>query len=287
MSMKIAITWSDSFVAPHIVEMLGPAAVVITEDVLKDKMALDAMLTPCNVLIHINSWTQNSESDRNNATTMMEMRESARPILDAVDRHGSLHMIILGTLRVYPTWDPAYGLHPFYDWNSGVEPQDKSAEGQLWMEENAMERAEAERPVSILRVSNVQGIPLKGASGNGILHRWAEDCEIGYGISLPGDGTGVKDFIHIQDLLQVIGAVINDPPPTRESMAIGSGGGITMNDLAEMYRNKVNCDVLTGRDEKGEVFGVVDGRDMEERFGFRPQISIEAMIDEAFSALEK
>jgi nucleoside-diphosphate-sugar epimerase len=282
--MKIAITWSDSFIAPYIIEMLGPAAVVIPNEILNDQTALDAMLTPCSALIHINSWTTLG-TDRDDDVAYRAMREEARPILDAVDRHGGLHMIILGTLRVYPKWDPAYGQHPFYDWNSSLDPQDAAAGGQLWMEETAMERAQAERPVSILRVSNVQGIPLNGPPGNGILHRWAEDCNIGFGVTVPGDGTLVKDLIHIHDLLRVIDATIRNPPPTRESMAIGSGQGIMMNDLADLYRMKVNCDVLTGGETEGEVFGVVDGRDMEDRFGFRPQTNIEQMIDEAFSVL--
>jgi hypothetical protein len=68
-------------------------------------------------------------------------------------------------------------------------------------------------------------------------------------------------------------------------MAIGSGAGITMTDLAEIYRGKINCDALNGGEEKGEVFGVVDGRDMEDRFGFRPQISIEEMVDESLGIL--
>ena len=102
--MKIAITWSDSFIAPYIVEMLGPSAVVVPNEILGDQMALDAMLTPCSALIHINSWTTMG-ADRDDDVAYRAMREKARPVLDAVDRHGGLHMIILGTLRVYPQWD--------------------------------------------------------------------------------------------------------------------------------------------------------------------------------------
>ena len=50
--MKIAITWSDSFIAPYIIEMLGPAAVVIPNEILNDQTALDAMLTPCSIDTH-------------------------------------------------------------------------------------------------------------------------------------------------------------------------------------------------------------------------------------------
>ena len=44
--MKVAITASDTFVAPYIVEMLGDASVVIPEDAIKDQLTIDALLTP-------------------------------------------------------------------------------------------------------------------------------------------------------------------------------------------------------------------------------------------------
>ena len=50
--MKVAITASDAFVAPYIIDALGDAAVVIPDEVLEDSMTLDVMLTPCNALIH-------------------------------------------------------------------------------------------------------------------------------------------------------------------------------------------------------------------------------------------
>ena len=53
--MNIAITASDSFVAPFIVEMLGKAAIIIPDEAITDQLTLDAQYTPCNALIHINS----------------------------------------------------------------------------------------------------------------------------------------------------------------------------------------------------------------------------------------
>ena len=44
--MKVAITASDAFVAPYIIDALGDAAVVIPDEVLEDSMTLDVMLTP-------------------------------------------------------------------------------------------------------------------------------------------------------------------------------------------------------------------------------------------------
>jgi nucleoside-diphosphate-sugar epimerase len=280
--MNIAITASDTFVAPFILEMLGKAAVVIPDEVIKDQLKLDAMLTPCNALIHINSRPVESSFERDDRQTKLEMMNAARPILDAVDRHGSLHLIIIGTLRVHPQWEPG---EPFYGLDSTLAPRDTAAEGQLWMEENALDRANSEKPVSIIRASNVQGVPLSGPPGNGLLHRWANECQMGW-INVPGDGSNPKDFIHVEDLVQVIGGIIQNPPLTREEIAVGSGKGISMNDLANIFQSKTGCEIELNQRDDDEVFGVVDAWVLEERLGFRPRISLEEMIEEAFEAAQ-
>jgi|TARA_B100001996_G_scaffold374571_1_gene353367 nucleoside-diphosphate-sugar epimerase len=278
--MKVAITASDSFVAPFIVEMLGKAAIIIPDEAINDQLTLDAMLTPCNALIHINSRPVESSFERNDRQTKLQMMNAARPILDAVDRHGSLHLVIIGTLRVHPQWEPG---EPFYGLDSTIAPRDVAAEGQLWMEENALDRAHAEKPVSVVRASNVQGVPLSGPPGNGLLHRWANECQMGW-INVPGDGSNPKDFIHVQDLVQVIGGIIENPPLTREEIAVGSGKGISMLDLANIFQAKTGCEIELNQREEEEVFGVVDAWVLEERLGFRPSISLEEMIEEAFEA---
>ena len=258
--MKVAITSADTFVAPYLMEMLGDSGVVIPEEALGDPMSLDALLTPCSALIHINSRPVDASMDRTDRDAYISMRESSRPILDAVDRHGSLHLVIVGTLRVHPQWEPG---EAYYGDDSTLAPRDTAAEGQLWMEENALERAEAERPVSIVRASNVQGVPLDGPPGNGLLHKWAEECQIGW-INIPGDGSDIKDFVHVQDLVRVVDAVLANPPPTRDSIAVGSGKGISMEELAGIYNSRTGCDTEFGQSDAGEVFGMVDGWGLQE-----------------------
>ena len=252
--MKVAVSAADGFVAPYIMEMLGDSAVPIPDDKLGDPSALDALLTPCNSLIHINSRPVDTSVARDDRESLVIMREKARPILDAVDRHGSLHMIILGTLRVHPQWEPG---EEYYGFDSTLAPRDVAAEGQLWIEENALERAESERPVSVIRASNVQGVPISGPPGNGILHRWAFESQMGW-INVPGDGSQVKDMVHVQDLVRIVDAVLRDPPPTRESFAVGSGKAIPMSDLAELYRERTGCEIELNQSDREEVWGVVD-----------------------------
>lgn len=279
-SMKVAVSAADGFVAPYIMEMLGDSAVPIPDDKLGEPSTLDALLTPCNTLIHINSRPVDSSVARDDRESLVIMREKARPILDAVDRHGSLHMIILGTLRVHPQWEPG---EEYYGFDSTLAPRDVAAEGQLWIEENALERAESERPVSVIRASNVQGVPISGPPGNGILHRWAFESQMGW-INVPGDGSQVKDMVHVQDLVRIVDAVLRDPPPTRESFAVGSGKAIPMSDLAELYRERTGCEIELNQSDREEVWGVVDAWFLEDRCGYRPSISLDEMIEESFEA---
>jgi len=280
MNVKVALSSADSFVAPYIMEMLGDSLVEIPDDKLDDPASLDALLTPCNTLIHINSRPVDSSVARDDRESYIIMREKARPILDAVDRHGSLHMIIIGTLRVHPQWEPG---EEYYGYDSTLAPRDVAAEGQLWIEENALERAEAERPVSVIRASNVQGVPLSGPPGNGILHKWAFESQMGW-INVPGDGTQVKDMVHVQDLVRVVDAVLREPPATRESFAVGSGKAIQMSELAGLYSERTGCEIELNQSDREEVWGVVDAWFLEDRCGFRPSISLEEMIGEAFEA---
>lgn len=279
-NMSVAITASDGFVGPWISEMLGEDAIVIPDEALKEPLSLDAMLTPCKSLIHINSAAPDGLSGRDDRDTMLKMRDRSRPVLDAVGRHGGLHLILVGTLRVHPQWEEG---EPYYGSDSTIAPRDIAAEAQLWMEEIALEQATTERPVSVIRASNVQGVPITGPPGNGLLHKWASEAPIGW-VNVPGDGSDVKDFVHVQDLVECIMRVMADPPPTRESIAIGSGKGIQLRDLAAIYNQMTGCEAEYGQNQDQEVFGIVDASEVEMRLGFRPTVSLEEMIRESFEA---
>ncbi len=55
-----------------------------------------------------------------------------------------------------------------------------------------------------------------------------------------------------------------------------------MYDLANMYSSKTGCEIELNQNDEEEVFGLVDAWVLEERLGFRPKISLEEMIEEAF-----
>jgi nucleoside-diphosphate-sugar epimerase len=275
--MRVAISAADAFVAPYLIDALGDAAVVIPPEALAEQMLLDALLVSCDSLVHFNAHSTDASHDRSDRQALLSMRDSATPILAAVDRHQGLHLVLVGSLRVHPQATPA---EPYYDGVTRLAPRDVAAEGQLWVEEHALEHAESDRPVSIVRASNVQGLIKESSGGNGLLHEWAADSIFGW-VSVPGDGKQVKDLVHVKDLVGVILAVLTDPPPTREAIAVGTGHAVPMSDLAEKYAELTRCEPQFGQSEENEVWGVVDAVAITERLGYHMQIDLPSMIHEA------
>ncbi len=277
LAMRVAISTPDAFVAPYLREALGDACVEIPPEALEEgnEMLLDALLVPCTTLVHFNA--SSSEAGRDDRASLLAMRDAAKPILGAVNRHQGLHLILVGTLRVHPQATPD---DPFYSGETRLAPRDVAAEAQLWVEESALEHAEAERPVTIVRASNVQGVIQETGEGHGLLHDFARDAIFGW-VSVPGDGSQSKDFIHVRDLVEVIMGVMHNPPPTRDAIAVGTGRAVPLKTVAEQYEAMTGAAPQYGNDASSEVWGVVDVLSIEERIGFRPQITLEQMIEEA------
>ena len=276
--MKVGISGDDDFVQPYLEAALGDNLVRIPSEILQEKMQVDALLASCNAVILMNAHPPQTGAGRDNRAALLDMREAALPILKGVEDHGSLHLILIGTLRVHPQATPE---EPYYSSQASLAPRDIAAEGQLWVEERAMEHATEEAPVSVLRCSNVQGLRLDSEDGNGILHQFARDSIFGW-VSVPGDGTQMKDFVHISDMIEIVMHVLEKPPPTRETLCIGTGEGTVMSEIAGLYQQRTGCDPQYGNDDKHEVWGVVDAWEIEQRCGFRPSVTPTEMIDEAF-----
>ena len=276
--MRVGISGEDDFVQPYLEAALGDDLVRIPSEALNENIQVDAMLASCDAVVLMNAHPPHSGGGRDDRAALLGMRDAARPILEAVERHGSLHLVLIGTLRVHPQATPE---EPYYSSQASLAPRDIAAEGQLWVEERAIEHATEDSPVSVLRCSNVQGLRLESEEGNGILHQFARDSIFGW-VSVPGDGTQMKDFVHISDLIEIVMHVLQNRPPTRETLCIGTGEGSLMSDVATLYQERTGCDPQYGNDDTHEVWGVVDAWEIEQRCGFRPSVTPAEMIEEAF-----
>lgn len=277
--MRVAITGDDGFIAHYLKEALGDDAEIFSDEIINDEMMLPAKLASCEAIIHLNGHPPDLSMDRDDQDVLRMMRTNAKTILNSVKNHQGIHLILIGSLRVHPSPKTA---ESYYSSESHLSPRDVTAEGQLWVEERALEHAMDSHPVSILRTANVQGIPPDGQEGHGIVHRFCREACYGF-FNVPGNGEEVKDMIHVTDLANVVGAVLGNPPPTRQAIAVGCAQGVNMGELANFISEKTGSSPEFTGDSGSEVWGIVDGWELEQKVGFRPELSIAEIIEEALA----
>jgi len=277
--MRVGLSGAEDFIAPWFGEMLGDALVLIEKEDLAVKRKLDAKLAQCTCLIHLNGHPRDSGQDRNDPNAVNEMRESAKLILNAKNRHQGLHVIMIGSLRVH-----RYEKEEMYSSESALFPRDSAAKGQLWGEERALEHASDTHPVSIIRSSNIQGVSINSGEGRGVIHDFVNQASFGW-IGVPGDGEDFLDPIHITDFINAVMTVVENPPPTRETIALGGGQAVPISEIANAISENIGCDIQLWDKQENFVLGQVDDSEMKERLEFASEVSIADMIGEAIESI--
>lgn len=274
--MRIAISGNDGFIAPYLLDLLGPDAGLVPDEAMNDPRTLDATLASAEVLIHFHGHPP-EEMERDDRGIPRLREDVSRRIVDAKKRHQGLYMILVGSLRVHPEADDD-GFHG----KSTLSPRDATAEAQLWLEERALDNATEDSPISILRLGNVHGMPLEGGKGRGYLHDFAGQALVGW-VSVPGDGSGMKDIIHVKDVCLIIAEIAHNPPPTREALAVGNGWRFPISELAETVAAQMGAEVQLWADERDELWGTVEAQHLQERIEYQPMVGIEEILGEAIN----
>mgnify|MGYP006185538987 CR=1 FL=1 len=277
--MRVGLSGAEDFIAPWFSEMLGDTLVLIETDDLKVDRKLDAKLAQCTCLIHLNGHPRDAGQDRKDPKIIDEMRDSAKSILNAKNRHQGLHVIMIGSLRVH-----RYEKEERYTSGSALFPRDSAATGQLWAEERALEHASDTHPVSVIRTSNIQGVSVDSGEGRGVIHNFVNQASFGW-IGVPGDGEDFLDPIHITDFINAVMTVVENPPPTRETIALGGGQAVPISEIANTISGRIGCDIQLWDKEENYVLGQVDEWEMKERMKFAPEVSIADMIEEAIQSI--
>jgi UDP-glucose 4-epimerase len=97
---------------------------------------------------------------------------------------------------------------------------------------------------SILRVSNPYGPGQRAFSSQGVIANFLAKALLGEKIEVWGDGTIIRDFIYIDDLITAIDRVINDELNENEVINIGSGIGTSINGVIQIIRKVLNKDIF-------------------------------------------
>jgi len=102
---------------------------------------------------------------------------------------------------------------------------------------------------------------------------------------LRGDGRNLIDFMHVDDAVRGLLALVADPHPARLTLDFASRAPITVNDVVAAMVRLTGADIAVQRDGATEEYIEFRSADdtMAERFGFAPQVA----FDDGFRRLSQ
>ena len=138
-----------------------------------------------------------------------------------------------------------------------MAPFDAYGSGKASGEDVFLGCADDAHPVSILRISSVQGVGTNGRA-QGLASVFARQAANGGPITVMGDGSSIKDLVDIHTVLDVIGDCILNPPSNSQVVPVGSGQSTTVCELAAMVSQISGADVVHIDADPNDLSGYVD-----------------------------
>ena len=133
-------------------------------------------------------------------------------------------------------------------------------------------------PTVSLRYFNVYGPRLDPEGSYAlVVGRFLKLCQEGKPLTITGDGTQTRDFIHVRDVVQAnILAMESSKAGKGEVINVGSGKNTSINDLAAIFGAPIQY--ITARPEPKHTRA--DNRRAIELLGWAPQVSLQEGIAE-------
>ena len=245
---------------------------------IADKKILERVLPECKTVIHLASSTTPGSSSRQPS---MEADKNIAPslrFLDILHRYEDLHIIFLssgGTIYGNPSSTPVNETHP-------VNPLSFHGAGKVALE--TFLRTFSTLPkknTTIVRPSNVYGPGQSLRSGFGVIRTMLEHVRRGTVMEIWGDGTSVRDFLYIDDMISALICLI-DFPDDNNTYNVGSGIGYSLNQLKEIIESVCGTGLpaVYRPSRKTDVKSIIlDSSCLRKKTKWYPTVSLEEGID--------
>ena len=191
------------------------------------------LLQRCDAVVHLAAATTPGRSAH---SPLLDVAENLAPFaafLEALAAAGSRRVIFLssgGAIYGNPPHLPAREDHPLL-------PLSYHAAGKAAAELllGVFARQSDDTSLAILRPSNVYGPGQPVQAGFGIVRTLLEKARCRAPVDIWGSGRQVRDFLYIDDLVDVCTALL-DKPSVRGTFNAGSGEGVSLLELVELVR---------------------------------------------------
>jgi UDP-glucose 4-epimerase len=249
----------------------SPRLSLVTADV-RDPHALRAALRGCDAVVHMASTTLPATGDINPKGDIADNLVATVDLLESMRDLGIRRLLYLssgGAVYGVPEIVPIPETHPLRPINSyGIVKVAAESYIELFA------RSAGLSPV-ILRPSNPYG-PRQGRKGlQGLVNTLMSHAIGGEPVQIWGDGSVVRDYLHVRDLARLCGLAIGSP--VEGVFNAGSGQGTSVREMIELVSAATGrrIDAQFGPARAVDVpVSILDNAAAGRSFGWRPEIDL-------------
>ena len=119
----------------------------------------------------------------------------------------------------------------------------------------------------------------------GVIRRFVENARAGRPIEIHGDGGQTRDFVHVSDVVQLIGLLLEGKAKDKV-FNCGTGKATRILDLAETVRRRLNpaVRIVHGASRPGDIRQSWASIERAERVGYRPAVTLDAWLSSLASS---
>ena len=131
-------------------------------------------------------------------------------------------------------------------------------------------------PTVSLRYFNAYGPRQRGGAYSGVISTFVEQATAGDPITINGDGTQTRDFVHVDDIVQA-NLQAATTSHVGEAINVGTGETVTIRELAELIRDETGStsSIVHTDPRPGDVeHSCADITKAKDRLGFEPSVPL-------------
>ena len=252
--------------------------IILHQGSLDDREILEQLLPQCRTVIHLASSTTPGSSSRQPALESDKTITPTLRFLDILQDYKHVHIIFVssgGTLYGNPESHPVNEAQP-------INPLSFHGAGKVALEIFLRTFSTLSgNNITIVRPSNVYGPEQPLRSGFGVIRTMLEHVRRATVMEIWGDGTSVRDFLYIEDMLSALIPLV-DLPDDDNTYNLGSGVGYSLNQLKEIIESvcgkKLSAVYRPSRKTDVKTI-VLDSSRLIRRTNWQPKVSLEQGIE--------
>ena len=231
---------------------------LVVGDILDNSKLVNSMKNH-DIVIHLAAKTDVIDSINNPENTFQTNVQGTQNIIDSCKSHNISKIIVTSSASVYQSSDKSISE------TNTTKPSSPYGQSKLSMEKIT---TESKINYSILRLFNVYGT----GQSSGVIAKFKKNISENIPITIFGDGEAIRDFIHIDD---IVDGIILSMKSASGIYNIASGNGTSITDLAKLLIELFgkNSKIVYQPARKGEIiYSVSDITKSQNELGFNPKI---------------